>query len=586
MAPVVPLAVQTRSRLVSAMDRALPAEHTGADPQVRRSDRADLQANGLLAIAGKLRTHPRAVAEKVVASLDGADLIASCEVSGPGFVNLTLADSALLGQVEARLADDRLGIPRSLAGTTVIDYSQPNIAKEMHVGHLRSTIIGDSIARILGFLGEDVIRQNHLGDWGTQFGMLIQHLAESGGEWRRENGSAAGSLSRLNRLYQDSRARFDSDEEFAERARGRVVALQAGDAGTLRSWQEIVAESKLYFDEVYERLGVLLTDDDAVGESFYNPFLAEVADELEKAGVAVNSDGALCVFFEDIAGQSGEPLPLIIRKRDGGFGYAATDLAAIRHRVGTLAARRILYVVDVRQALHFRMVFETARRIGWLPGEVDAVHLAFGTVLGKDGKPFKTRSGRTVRLISLLDEAVDRARLVVKEKSHDLAPGGLDTTATVVGIGAVKYADLATSRAKDYVFDVDRMVSLHGNTGVYLQYAHARTRSILRKAGSPLTARARVHRDLALEPAERALALKLDDFEPALTEVAHTYEPHRLCVYLFELAQSFTSFFETCPVLKAPDPEIRDNRLMLCRLTGDTLRIGLGLLGLAAPDRL
>ncbi|MET8162466.1 arginine--tRNA ligase [Sphaerisporangium sp. NPDC005289] len=586
MAPVVPLAVQITSRLLSAMDRALPAEHAGADPHVRRSDRADLQANGLLAVAKKLRSQPREVAEKVVASLEGADLIASCEVSGPGFLNLSLTDSALLRQVEARLADDRLGLPRSLDGTTVIDYSQPNIAKEMHVGHLRSTIIGDSIARILGFLGEDVVRQNHLGDWGTQFGMLIQYLTESGGEWRQGKSSAASSLSWLNRLYKDSRVKFDSDEEFAERARIRVVALQAGDAETLRSWREIVTESKLYFNEVYDKLGVLLTDEDAVGESFYNPFLAEVANELEKSGVAVISDGALCVFFDDIMGQNGEPLPLIIRKRDGGFGYAATDLAAIRHRVGTLAAHRILYVVDARQALHFRMVFETAKRIGWLNGEVDAVHLAFGTVLGKDGKPFKTRSGETVRLISLLDEAVDRARLVVQEKSRDLAAGGRETIAAVVGIGAVKYADLATSRAKDYVFDVDRMVSLNGNTGVYLQYAHARTRSILRKAGPDLTARARVHQGVVLEPAERALMLKLDDLDLTLKEVAHAYEPHRLCAYLFELSQTFTSFFDACPVVKAPGPEIRDNRLMLCRLTGDTLRIGLDLLGLAAPDRL
>jgi arginyl-tRNA synthetase len=586
MAPVAPLAAEIESRLLAAMAQALPAEHAGADPQVRRSDRADLQANGLLAVAKKLGANPRELAENVVASLDGGDVLASCEVSGPGFLNLTLTDAALLRWVDERLADDCLGIVRSQSGTTVVDYSQPNIAKEMHVGHLRSTILGDSLTRTLSFIGEHVVRHNHLGDWGTQFGMLIQYLTEHDEEWQHEDGSAAGSLSRLNQLYRDSRVKFDSDGEFAERARNRVVALPAGDAETLERWREIVAESKLYFNEVYDKLGVLLTDDDAIGESFYNPFLAEVADELEKSGVARISDGALCVFFDDIVGQDGEPVPLIIRKSDGGFGYAATDLAAIRYRVGTIGAHRILYVVDARQALHFKMVFETARRASWLNDEVNAVHVAFGTVLGKDGKPFKTRSGETIRLISLLDEAVDRARVVVTEKSRELDPGALETTTALVGIGAVKYADLATSRAKDYFFDVDRMVALNGNTGVYLQYAYARTRSILRKAGLDVTARASVHQKIALEPTERALALKLDEFDASLNEVATTYEPHRLCVYLFELAQTFTMFFENCPVLKAPSTKVRDNRLLLCRLTGDTLRTGLDLLGLAAPDQL
>lgn len=397
---------------------------------------------------------------------------------------------------------------------------------------------------------------------------------------------ASRSLSRLNQLYRDSSAKFDSDPEFADRARNRVVALQAGNPETLGAWQEIVAESKTYFNEVYDRLDVLLTDEDAVGESFYNPYLAEVAGELESSGIARISDGALCVFFDDVSGADGQPLPLIIRKSDGGFGYAATDLAALRYRTRDLGANKILYVVDARQALHFKMVFDTARLAGWLNDEVEAVHVKFGTVLGTDGKPFKTRSGETVRLISLLDGAVAHARVVVAEKSGESDLGALEKTAVIAGIGAVKYADLATNRTKNYVFDLDRMVSLNGNTGVYRQYAHARTRSILGKAGTDAVAQSKPWPNVALAAEERALALKLDEFSAALAEVASTFEPHRLCGYLFELAQTFTAFFENCPVLKAPTPEARDNRLLLCLLTGDTLEKGLELLGLGAPSRL
>ncbi|MFA1538078.1 arginine--tRNA ligase [Actinomadura monticuli] len=587
MGSVVPLASVVDARLKDAMRQALPADAAEIDPQVRRSDRADLQANGLLTIAKKLGVNPRELAEKVVAHLDPEGVLAGCEVSGPGFLNLTLAADALLGQAAERLGDERLGVPVTDSGITVIDYSQPNIAKEMHVGHLRSTIIGDSLARTLTFAGEEVIRHNHLGDWGTQFGMLIQYLIERGTEWQdNAAGEMEGSLSRLNQWYRDSRREFESDAEFAERARNRVVALQAGDPETLEHWREIVSESKRYFSEVYDKLGVLLTDEDAVGESFYNPLLADVARDLEESGVAEISEGALCVFFDDIVGQNGERIPLIIRKSDGGFGYAATDLAALRYRTGTLGADRLLYVVDARQALHFRMVFETARRAGWLPDDVTANHVAFGTVLGKDGRPFKTRSGETIRLMDLLDEAVDRARVVVGEKSRRLGPEALEATAALVGIGAVKYADLATGRTRDYVFDTDRMVSLNGNTGVYLQYAHARTRSILRKAASDFSTEIKVHRHVPLVPAERSLTLKLDEFDAAIQEVTTTYEPHRLCSYLFELAQTFTAFFENCPVLKAPEAEVRDNRLLLCALTGETLKTGLGLLGLEAPDQL
>ncbi len=584
---VTPLAAAVEQRVRQAMASALPSEAADADPQVRTSEHADFQANGILPLAKPLRANPRELAARVAQALTPDDLVASCQVAGPGFLNLTVTDGAMWRQLVDRSGDPRLGIPAPDAGhVTVIDYSQPNIAKEMHVGHLRSTIIGDALARVLEFLGSKVIRQNHLGDWGTQFGMLIQHLLEhpdSRGPQADENGSEA--MSRLNALYRSARARFDSDAEFADRARRRVVELQAGDPETLAGWQDIVAESKVYFNDVYDRLGVLLTDDDAVGESFYNPFLHDVCEDLERRGVAVRSDGALCVFFDDIRGPDGNPVPLIVQKSDGGFGYATTDLAAIRHRVNTLGAERILYVVDARQTLHFRMVFEAARRAGYLPAGVEAAHVSFGSVLGPDGKPFKTRAGDTVRLISLLDEAVDRARITVKEKSPGLSAEELTVRSREVGIGAVKYADLSTSRTRDYVFDVDRMVSLQGNTGVYLQYAHARIRSILRKLPADAVP-GDVDVTAPLESAERRLVMLLDELSAVIASVDEGFEPHRLCGYLYSLAQAFTDFYEVCPVLKAPTDAIRNNRVAICQVTGDTLKLGLELLGIAAPERL
>jgi arginyl-tRNA synthetase len=430
-----------------------------------------------------------------------------------------------------------------------------------------------------------VIRQNHLGDWGTQFGMLIEYLFEHP-ELRTvpagESGPAA--IARLTSLYRQARTAFDADPGFVDRARRRVVDLQSGDPGTLAAWRDLVDESKVYFNDVYRRLGVLLTDGDAVGESFYNPMLREIADDMEQRGIAVRSDGALCVFFDGIRGPDGKPTPLIVRKRDDGFGYAATDLAAIRHRVSTLGATRILYVVDSRQALHFRMVYETARRAGYLPTGVQAVHVSFGSVLGPDGRPFKTREGENVPLTSLLDEAVDRARATMLDRDPGLDPAGLDRRARQVGIGAVKYADLSTGRTRDYDFDLDRMVSLQGNTGVYLQYAHARIRSILRKLPARPVPSA-VDDAVPLQPAERALALHLDELSAAVDAVAETLEPHRLAGYLYALAQAFTDFYDACPVLRAPEP-VRGNRIALCRLTGDTLRLGLELLGIATPDQL
>ncbi|TLF92467.1 arginine--tRNA ligase [Nocardia cyriacigeorgica] len=570
------------------MAAALPEDVAGADPLVRRSDHADFQSNVALSLAKKLGRAPREVAATITEKLHD-DVIAATELSGPGFVNITVPDSSIWSQLAARREADRLGVGRPLEGErVVIDYSSPNIAKQMHVGHLRTTIIGDALARSLSFLGAEVIRQNHLGDWGTQFGMLIQYIDEHPeAKWHHDDlaDNADAPIAALDRLYRQSREKFDADAGFADRARARVVALQAGDTDTLRVWRDLVAESQLSFQALYDRLGILLTPEDSAGESTYNQYLDEVTDELVRLGIAVESNGALCVFFDEFTGPDGNPVPLIVRKSDGGYGYAATDLATIRYRVRNLEATKILYVVDARQAQHFEMVFATARRAGWLTDDVQAVHVPFGTVLGPDGKPFKTRSGSTIPLTELLDSAVDRAREIVAEKANDLDTQALDQVAEAAGIGSVKYADLSGSRIKDYVFDVDRMVNFTGNTGVYLQYAHARIRSILSNVPAS-EAPPVVDPSLALAPAERALGLQLDEFGKAVADVVDTLEPHRLAGYLYALAQTFTSFYEACPVLKAEDPRVRGNRIALCQLTGDTLAKGLGLMGIAAPERI
>ncbi|PWI45563.1 arginine--tRNA ligase [Streptomyces sp. ICBB 8177] len=583
MASVPALSASIQQRVSAALAAAVPSA-ADADPLLRRSDRADFQANGVLGLAKRNKANPRELAAEVAAHLPKDDVLADVEVSGPGFLNLTVSDAAILRNLAARAEDDRLGVPAAAEPRRmIIEYSQPNVAKEMHVGHLRSTVIGDALVRIMEFRGETVIRRNHVGDWGTQFGMLVQYLIEHPHELDHDGGETGGAaMSRLDRLYKASRALFDSDAEFKERARRRVVDLQAGDPRTTELWQKIVDESKIYFNAVYDRLDVLLTDDDLVGESAYNDDLPVLAKELEDSGVAVRSNGALCVFFDDVLGPDGQPVPLIVRKADGGFGYAATDLAAIRNRVGVLKADTLLYLVDSRQALHFKMVFETARRAGWLP-EGAAHHLPFGTVLGKDGKPFKTRSGETVRLMDLLDEAVDRARAVVEEKSAGLGADEVGERSVQVGIGAVKYADLSTSRARDYVFDLDRMVSLNGDTSVYLQYAYARIRSILRRAQERTP---KAHPQLELAPAERALGLHLDELAATLDGVAETYEPHKLASYLYGLASAYTTFYDQCPVLKAPTPEMVENRLFLCDLTARTLSRGMGLLGIRTPEQL
>ncbi|MFG3504843.1 arginine--tRNA ligase [Streptomyces sp. NPDC047821] len=585
MASVPSLASTVQQRLADALTAALP-EAGSADPLLRRSDRADFQANGILALAKKLKGNPRELATKVVGAIPANDVLKDIEVSGPGFLNITVSDKAILDTLAARAADDRLGVPYAeKPGTTVIDYAQPNVAKEMHVGHLRSAVIGDAMVKIMEFAGEKVIRRHHIGDWGTQFGMLIQYLIEHPHELDHKDSAASGeeAMSNLNRLYKAARALFDSDEEFKARSRDRVVALQSGDEETLALWQRFVDESKIYFYSVFNKLDMEIDDPDVVGESGYNDMLDETCRLLEESGVAVRSEGALCVFFDDVKGPDGNPVPLIVKKSNGGYGYAATDLSAIRDRVQKLGADTLVYVVDARQSLHFKMVFETARRAGWLNDQVHAVQLAFGTVLGKDGKPFKTREGETVRLVDLLDEAIERAAAVVREKAQDLTEDEIAERAAQVGIGAIKYADLSTSASRDYKFDLDQMVSLNGDTSVYLQYAYARIKSIIRKAGE---ARPAAHPEIALAPAERALGLHLDQFGETLAEVADSYEPHKLAAYLYQLASHYTAFYSECPVLKADTPEQVENRLFLCELTARTLHQGMALLGIRTPERL
>ncbi|MEV0183893.1 arginine--tRNA ligase [Streptomyces sp. NPDC050625] len=589
MAPVTSLSDSVQQHLATALSAALP-DAGSADPLLRRSDRADFQANGILALAKKAKANPRELATQVVSQVVTGDVIKDIEVSGPGFLNITIGDKAIIETLAARYADtDRLGVPYAeRPGTTVIDYAQPNVAKEMHVGHLRSAVIGDAVVHLLEFTGETVVRRHHIGDWGTQFGMLIQYLDEHPHELDHKAGDVSGeeAMSNLNRLYKAARAIFDSDDEFKTRARRRVVDLQAGEPRTLAMWQKFVDESKIYFYSVFEKLDMEIRDPDIVGESGYNDMLAETCRLLEESGVAVRSEGALCVFFEDIKGPDGKPVPLIVQKSDGGYGYAATDLSAIRDRVFNHKASTLLYVVDVRQSLHFRMVFETARRAGWLNDGVTTHQLAFGTVLGKDGKPFKTREGETVRLEDLLDEAVERATAVVREKAEKvgLSEQEIVENGRYVGIGAVKYADLSTSAVRDYKFDLDQMVSLSGDTSVYLQYAYARIQSILRKAGE---ARPAAHPELELAPAERALGLHLDRFAETVLEVASAYEPHKLAAYLYELATHLTKFYDQCQVLSAENaPEVVENRLFLVDLTARTLHRGMALLGIRTPERL
>ncbi|MFF1308646.1 arginine--tRNA ligase [Streptomyces sp. NPDC058307] len=587
MAPVTSLSDAVNQQLTSAISATLP--EASADPLLRRSDRADFQANGILALAKKAKANPRDLATQVVSRIETGDVIKDVEVSGPGFLNITITDRAITETLAARYADtDRLGVPlKDEPGITVIDYAQPNVAKEMHVGHLRSAVIGDALRGMLDFTGEKTIGRHHIGDWGTQFGMLIQYLIENPGELApADEVDGEQAMSNLNRVYKASRVLFDSDEEFKERARKRVVALQSGDKETLELWQQFVDESKVYFYSVFEKLDMEIRDEEIVGESAYNEGMPETARLLEEMGVAVRSEGALVVFFDEIRGKDDQPVPLIVQKADDGFGYAASDLTAIRNRVVDLRATTLLYVVDVRQSLHFKMVFEAARRAGWLTEGVTAHNMGYGTVLGADGKPFKTREGETVRLEDLLDEAVERATAVVREKAEKvgLTEEEIVENGRYVGIGAVKYADLSTSPSRDYKFDLDQMVSLNGDTSVYLQYAYARIRSILRKAEDASPA---PHPELELAPAERALALHLDAFGATVFEATAEYAPHKVAAYVYQLASLFTTFYDQCPVIRPrPAQEIVENRLFLCDLTARTLHRGMALLGIRTPEKL
>ncbi|MGH9089517.1 MAG: arginine--tRNA ligase, partial [Acidimicrobiales bacterium] len=498
-----------------------------------------------------------------------------------GFVNLTLDRRVVAAEVAAMAGDGRLGVERDPSPeTVVVDYSAPNVAKEMHVGHLRSTVIGDALCRVLGHLGHRVVRENHVGDWGTPFGMLIEHLLDLG----EEKAVHELSVGDLNGFYRQARASFDADEDFRERSRRRVVLLQGGDPETLRLWQVLVAQSIRYFDEVYAKLGVLLTDDDVVGESFYNRMLPDVVADLDALGLLVEDAGARCVFPPGFTNRNGDRLPLIVQKSDEGFGYAATDLAAIRDRVGRIGATRLCYVVGAPQAQHLEMCFAVARMAGWLGEAVRAEHVAFGSVLGADRKMFKTRSGESVRLVDLLDEAVVRAAAALAERDHEMGGDERSAIARALGVGAVKYADLSTDRARDYVFDWERMLAFEGDTGPYLQYAHARVRSIFRRGGVPVPP-AGTPVTLA-EPEERALARTLLGFGAAVRAAADLSAPSKLCAFLFSLATTFTAFYERCPVLRAPHQGARDSRLVLADTTARVLACGLELLGMAAPERM
>jgi arginyl-tRNA synthetase len=569
------------ARVRNALTAAFGADFASADPLIRTSSFADFQSNAALALAKKLGKSPREVANEIVTHLDVDGICVPPTVTGPGFVNFTLREEWIAAATTDLLSDPRLGTPLAeVPQTVIVEYSSPNIAKEMHVGHLRTTIVGDAIARVLDFAGHHVIRDNHVGDWGTQFGMLIEYLFDIG-----EDAPEAQLLrTDPNAFYQSARAKFDSDPDFAARSRDRVVKLQSGDDPTTqRLWAELMELSRQYLSDTYAVLRVTLTDDDIRGESFYNDMLGDVADDLTDEGLAVIDDGALCVFPPGFTGRDGRPLPVIIRKRDGGYNYSTTDLATVRYRVDKINCDRAIYVVGSDQALHFRMIFAVAREAGWLAADADFEHAQIGMVQGTDGNRLRTREGDTPKLSTLLAEGIERAGAILSE-IEGLDAAAKDEIAEDVGIGAIKYADLSTALNSAYIFDWDRMISFRGNTGPYLQYATARIRSIFRRAGIPeFDARGPI---IVTAPAERELALKLLGFGAAVTDVAQTAEPHRLCAYIFDVASLFTAFYEQCPVLRADTEATRSARLALCAATLRVLTAGLGLLGVPIPERM
>ena len=551
-----------------------------ADPIVRPSDRADAQINGVLPLAKSLGRNPRDVAEELVSKLNLEDTCSKVEIAGPGFINLTFDDGFLIRELQKALNSERLGVgAAAVPRRIVVDYSAPNVAKEMHVGHLRGTVIGDALVRMLQFVGHTVIRENHIGDWGTPFGMLIEHMLDVG------ETSAADELSLgdLNGFYKAARAKFDADDTFKERARLRVVSLQGGDSETLRLWRILVAESTRYFNTVYQRLGVLLTDDDLAGESKYNDLLPQVVERLRDKGILEESDGAEVVFPPGFLNRDNEPLPMIIRKGDGGYNYATTDLACVLDRIERLQVSLMLYVVGAPQAQHFQMLDAVCRMAGWMGETDEAIHVAFGSVLGSDRKMLKSRDGDTVKLVELIDEAIERAAAAVANKNPDLSESERANVARMVGIGAIKYSDLSTDRVKDYIFDWDRMLAFEGNTAPYLQYAHARICSIFRRAGVDRGA-LRGGEIAITHPAERALVIRLLQFDTAVAETIERYSPHRLCTYIYDLATDFTAFYENCPVLKADTDQLRESRLRLADTTALVINRALGLLGIESPE--
>ncbi|MFN8021943.1 MAG: arginine--tRNA ligase [Acidimicrobiales bacterium] len=570
--------VTVASLLAPAFD--LVAGRAGVDPVVRPSDRAHAQANGALPLAKELGRNPREVAEAVVAAaaLDG---VASLEVAGPGFINVTFSPEFVAAQVAEVATDAHVGVrPVLHPETVVVDYSAPNVAKEMHVGHLRTTLIGDALVRLLEFVGQRVIKENHIGDWGTPFGMLIEHVIDLGGEVGEIDLTDPGAL------YKQARRKFDADDAFKERARHRVTLLQSrSDPATMELWQRLVDQSADYFDVVYGKLGVLLRRDDIVGESFYQPMMPAVIERLDDAGLLAESDGAKVVWVPGFQNREGEPLPLIVQARTGGFNYATSDITCVIDRVERLHATLLVYCIGTPQSQHLQMVWKATEMLGVLVPPARAVHVNNGNVLGDDRKILKSRSGEPAMLLDLVDAAIERGRAIMAERVPEMPADERDELGREIGIGALKYAELSTDRIKDYVFDWDRMLSFEGNTAPYLQYAHARIHSIFRRAEVAPADVASITPQLDA-PQEMQLALKLLQFDGAVAETLERWAPHRLCTYLFELAQDFTSFYDACPVLRAETEDQRLGRLALCGLTARVLATGLGLLGIDAPERM
>ncbi|MDG6856650.1 arginine--tRNA ligase [Glaesserella parasuis] len=551
------------------------------EPLVRQSGKVqfgDYQANGIMGAAKKLGLNPREFAQKVVDNVDLNGIAEKLEIAGPGFINIFLAPTWLAQQTENAFSGDKLGIHLNQAQTVVVDYSSPNVAKEMHVGHLRSTIIGDSVVRALEFLGNKVIRANHVGDWGTQFGMLIAYLEKMENEHASEM-----ELSDLESFYRAAKEHYDSDEVFAEKARNYVVKLQSGDDYCRTMWKKLVNITMQQNQHNYNRLNVTLTENDVMGESLYNPMLPEIVADLKAQGLAVEDDGALVVFLDEFKNKDGDPMGVIVQKKDGGFLYTTTDIAAAKYRYETLKADRALVFSDTRQSQHMQQAWLITRKAGYVPDSFSLEHHNFGMMLGKDGKPFKTRTGGTVKLADLLDEAVERAEKLIAEKNPDLTASEKQAVVESVAIGAVKYSDLSKNRTTDYVFDWDNMLSFEGNTAPYMQYAYTRVRSIFSRAGiDPNSLTGNI---VLIDEKERNLAIKLLQFEEAVMVVAKDGTPHVLCQYLYELAGIFSSFYEAYPILNAEE-SIKQSRLKLAHLTAKTLKQGLDLLGIKTVEKM